>query len=74
MNGQSTDPLVDAIASLPEVAPTATHALRVRARCLDVWARRAQRAAPWRLEPVAVTALCAMYAWYLARFALLITR
>lgn len=60
------DPLLRALASLPPHLPGDAVDRQVRARCHARLARP-PREAPALLEPGAVGAVCAMYAWQIVR-------
>ena len=60
------DPLIQALAALPRVAPDPGHAQRVRARCRGAMATP-PAAVSLPLEPVAVGTVCALYAWEIVR-------
>jgi hypothetical protein len=60
------DPLIEALAALPPVAPDAAHAARVRRRCRAAL-EQPRGELPRALEPAAVGTICAVYAWQIAR-------
>ena len=63
------DPLIQAIGALPTVAPDAGHVERVRNRCHSALQQAVQRP-PVTWEPATVGAVCAVYAWHVARIAI----
>ena len=63
------DPLIDALAGLPRVNHDDEAARDLRARCRARLERLPQPAMP-ALEPATVAAVCAIYAWQIARFAI----
>ncbi len=60
------DPLMQAVATLPAVRPDEARADRLRVRCRTLL-EQPQRQVPASLEPATVGAVCALYAWQIAR-------
>jgi hypothetical protein len=60
------DPLIRALATLPDLAPDEARAARVRARC-RARLERPPRQLSVPLEPATVGAVCAVYAWQIVR-------
>ena len=60
------DPLMLAIATLPAVLPNEGSVRQLGARCRALLERPARRTS-LTLEPVTVSAVCAMYAWQIVR-------
>ena len=63
------DPLFDALAGLPVVRPDAEQVERVGNRCRAAFRKPARRM-PVAFEPITVGAVCALYAWQVARIAM----
>ena len=74
MNVSNTaDPLVRALAGLPEVEQDAKRAERLRQRCRAALEHSPAEPLPV-LEPAVLGVTCATYAWHLAKAALLLSR
>ena len=67
------DPVVQALAALPPVAPDVERAERVRLRCRAVLTASGDDRVALLMEP-AISAGCAAYALHVARLAILLSR
>jgi hypothetical protein len=61
------DPLIRAIATLPPVLPDDTASGELRARCRARLERPRRLTSVTTVEPATIGAVCAIYAWQIAR-------